>query len=108
MAPITNSQSPPFRAIPDKRIDSVDLLDVLDPIEEVNASPALAWISTHSRYDTGVIFERKLEALAAYADEMRQFPRARSIEAHCHLANLPGASKDVPAAEVFETGPIFI
>lgn len=48
----------------------------------------------------------KLDALRAYAPEMRDWPHTRSIEALEHLARLRGATIGVEAAEAFETGRI--
>jgi LmbE family N-acetylglucosaminyl deacetylase len=45
--------------------------------------------------------DRKLDALRAYADEMRPFPHARSIEMVEHLARFRGGSVGVAAAEAF-------
>ena len=46
----------------------------------------------------------KLEALAAYAAELREFPHARSLSAVGHLARWRGASVGLRAAEAFELG----
>jgi LmbE family N-acetylglucosaminyl deacetylase len=46
--------------------------------------------------------QAKLEALAAYGDEMRPFPHPRSAEAVRHLAALRGATAGRTAAEAFE------
>lgn len=46
-------------------------------------------------------WERKREALLAYASEMRDWPHARSIEAVEHLARWRGAQAGVEAAEAF-------
>jgi LmbE family N-acetylglucosaminyl deacetylase len=46
----------------------------------------------------------KLQALEAYASEMRPFPHPRSLEAIGHLAKWRGASVGVPAAEAFSAG----
>jgi len=45
--------------------------------------------------------ERKLEALRAYAQEMRPWPHARSLKAVEHLARYRGASVGLDAAEGF-------
>ena len=45
--------------------------------------------------------ERKVEALNCYADEMREWPHARSVEAVVHLARWRGASFGIAAAEAF-------
>ncbi len=44
---------------------------------------------------------RKLEALKAYADEMRPWPHARSFQATEHLARFRGAMVGLEAAEAF-------
>ena len=46
-------------------------------------------------------WERKREALAAYSNEMRAWPHARSLEAVEHLARWRGAQVGVEAAEAF-------
>ena len=46
-------------------------------------------------------WERKREALVAYAIEMRNWPHARSLEAVEHLARWRGAQVGVEAAEAF-------
>jgi LmbE family N-acetylglucosaminyl deacetylase len=46
-------------------------------------------------------WERKLEALMAYQNEMRDWPHARSLEAVEHLARWRGAQVGVEAAEAF-------
>lgn len=54
--------------------------------------------------DIGATLERKLDALRAYASEMRPFPHPRSIEALEHLARWRGATIGRVAAEAFEIG----
>ena len=46
-------------------------------------------------------WQRKQEALTAYASEMRPWPHARSLEALEHLARWRGAQVGVEAAEAF-------
>ena len=46
-------------------------------------------------------WQRKREALVAYASEMRPWPHARSLEAIEHLARWRGAQVGVEAAEAF-------
>ena len=46
-------------------------------------------------------WERKREALVAYASEMRNWPHARSLEAVEHLARWRGAQVGVEAVEAF-------
>ena len=51
--------------------------------------------------DVSSVFPRKLEALAAYSEEMREFPHPRSRTAVEALALLRGATVGVPYAEAF-------
>ncbi|MDA7434761.1 PIG-L family deacetylase [Synechococcus sp. AH-601-J22] len=46
-------------------------------------------------------WKRKREALAAYSNEMREWPHARSLEAVEHMARWRGAQVGVEAAEAF-------
>jgi len=46
-------------------------------------------------------WQRKREALEAYASEMRPWPHARSLKAVEHLARWRGAQVGVEAAEAF-------
>ena len=52
--------------------------------------------------DVGATLERKCEALARYADELRDFPHPRSLEAVRHLAASTGSTVGVRAAEAFQ------
>lgn len=54
--------------------------------------------------DIGMSLERKLQALQAYASEMREFPHARSVRAVEALARWRGATAGREAAEAFEIG----
>ena len=51
--------------------------------------------------DISAQWERKYEALVAYASEMREWPHARSLEAVEHLARWRGAQVGIKAAEAF-------
>ena len=51
--------------------------------------------------DISAQWQRKREALMAYASEMRPWPHARSVEALEHLARWRGAQVGVEAAEAF-------
>lgn len=70
------------------------------------------WRPAHSSHafepglfvDIGATLARKLDALRAYASEMRPFPHARSIEAVEHLARWRGATVGREAAEAFSVG----
>lgn len=48
--------------------------------------------------------DKKMQALAAYGSEMRQFPHPRSLEGLTYLARWRGATVGVPAAEAFMIG----
>lgn len=54
--------------------------------------------------DISETLPRKIEALKAYAMEMRPWPHARSIEANEHLARWRGATAGFKAAEAFMLG----
>lgn len=51
--------------------------------------------------DIALTFDRKMEALQAYASELRAFPHPRSEQAVTHLARWRGATAGVPCAEAF-------
>ena len=59
-------------------------------------------------YDATNFLDRKLEALNAYAPEMREFPHPRSIRAVEHLAGWRGATIGCAAAEAFMLGRAII
>lgn len=54
--------------------------------------------------DISDTLEAKLEAMRAYACELREFPHPRSLAAIEHLARWRGASSGLAAAEAFELG----
>lgn len=54
--------------------------------------------------DISATLGRKIEALSAYASEMRPFPHPRSLEAVEHLARWRGATIGCAAAESFAIG----
>lgn len=55
-------------------------------------------------YDVTDYMVKKMDALRAYASEMRSFPHSRSIEAVEHLARWRGATVGCSAAEAFVLG----
>jgi LmbE family N-acetylglucosaminyl deacetylase len=59
-------------------------------------------------YDVTNSIDRKLDALKAYAPEMREFPHPRSIKAVEHLARWRGATIGCEVAEAFMLGRIII
>ena len=50
----------------------------------------------------------KLEAMAVYSSELREFPHPRSLAAIEHLARWRGACSGLPAAEAFELGRLVV
>lgn len=54
--------------------------------------------------DVGATLDKKLAALEAYSDELRDFPHPRSLRAVEHLARWRGATAGLDAAEAFELG----
>lgn len=152
-ATILGLRAPRFGGLPDNRMDSLDLLDVVKLVELTIAEVRPNIVYTHYAgdlnidhritheavltacrplpgsgvsaiyaYETlsstewavaGSGFEpnhfvdiadqlpSKIEALSAYASEMRPAPHARSIEAIRALARVRGSSVGVEAAEAF-------
>jgi N-acetylglucosamine malate deacetylase 1 len=81
------------------------------PVEEVLAGEVLSstgWRGSDSAFrpslwvDVSGSMPAKLEALRAYATELRPFPHARSLEAVEALARFRGAEAGFAAAEAFE------
>lgn len=152
---VLGAEAPDFLRLPDNRLDSVALLDVVQAVERVVARLAPSVIFTHhggdlnvdhrvahqavmtacrpvpggvvraiygfetpsstewasaasgpafrpTRFiDIGATVERKMQAIAAYEQEMRAFPHTRSHEAIMALVRLRGATVGVAAAEAF-------
>jgi len=142
-------------ALPDNRMDSIDLLDVVKEVERIMARHRPAIVYTHHVGDVNVdhqvvhravytaarptpgstverllafetvsstewmpagsgaafvpnwfvdisaTLERKLEALAVYRSEMRDWPHPRSLRAVEHLARWRGATIGTDAAEAY-------
>jgi N-acetylglucosamine malate deacetylase 1 len=156
-AEILGARPPYFLNLPDNRLDSVPLLDIIKAIEKFvfELSPTRVYThhsgdlnidhrlvheavvtacrpisESHVRYlfafevlsstewgthageaqfwpdhfvDVHNQMDRKLAALAAYAEEMHPFPHPRSIEAVRALATMRGATAGLEAAEGFLT-----
>lgn len=56
--------------------------------------------------DISDFMTKKIDALSAYSEEMREWPHPRSIDGVTHLAKWRGASVGVDAAEAFIVGRI--
>lgn len=54
--------------------------------------------------DISATLDHKLQAMAAYGEELREFPHSRSLDALTALARWRGASVGVNAAEAFALG----
>lgn len=67
------------------------------------AGPATSFAPNYF-IDIEATLKKKLEALAAYSQEMRPWPHARSLEAAEHLARWRGASVGTSAAEAYVLG----
>ena len=154
-ADIIGCNPPEFGGLPDNRMDSLDLLDIVRSVEDFVHRNQPEVIYTHHAWDInvdhrithqavvtacrplpascvraiytfetlsstewghslqGVKFQpllyidiakqlqRKLNALAEYASEMRPFPHARSLKAIEALATLRGSEAGFEAAEAF-------
>lgn len=58
--------------------------------------------------DISATLAAKLEAMAAYSRELRDFPHPRSLAGIEHLARWRGASAGLAAAEAFEVGRLIV
>lgn len=150
------AEPPRFAGLPDNRLDSLDLLDVVKLVEaaitdiqpgivythhggDLNidhrivhqavltacrplpavpvravyafetvsstewAGPSLESAFRPARFvDITAHLDAKIKALECYAEEMRPFPHARSLESVTALARLRGASAGMAAAEAFD------
>lgn len=89
-----------FRPMPGQSVRSIHAFEVASSTEWAfgAAEPPFA---PNVFFDISEQLPKKIEALRAYAGEMRDFPHARSIEAIEALARWRGASVGVEAAEAF-------
>jgi LmbE family N-acetylglucosaminyl deacetylase len=87
------------RPIPGSKLRELLMFEVPSSTEW-GASPQPAFNPNYF-IDVSATLEKKLEALRAYASEMKQWPHARSLEAVQALAQWRGASVGVAAAEAF-------
>ena len=79
-----------------KQLLSFEVANGTDGNRHVLPRPSANWF-----VDISDQWRCKQEALVAYASEMRDWPRARSIEAVEHLERWRGAQWGVEAAEAF-------
>lgn len=87
-----------FRPLPGSSVRAVYGFEVLSSTGwKGNADP---FVPAHF-VDITPVLDRKMAALECYADEMRDFPHARSREAATALAKMRGTSQGLGAAEAF-------
>jgi len=91
------------RPTPDSRVAEVLYFEVPSSTEW-RFGGALRPFAPDFFVDIDATLARKLQALEAYASEMRPFPHPRSIAAVEHLARWRGAMVGRAAAEAFELG----
>jgi hypothetical protein len=83
----------------------VRCLRVYETLSSTDQSPHLSEWAFQPTYwvDISVVLQRKLDALACYEVEGREFPHPRSIEGVRVQAQRRGMDCAVPAAEAFMT-----
>lgn len=89
-----------FRPLPGQSVRAIHGFEVASSTEWAFGAAGPAF-SPNLFWDIGDHFAAKLEALRIYAEEMRPFPHARSVEAVEACARWRGASVGVAAAEAF-------
>ena len=88
------------RPIPASKVQNIYAMEVASSTEWASPNSATAFVPT--RYvDISSTMAVKRRAMEAYAEEMRPFPHARSVEAIAALATWRGASVGLTAAEAF-------
>jgi LmbE family N-acetylglucosaminyl deacetylase len=91
-----------LRPMPDSGFIGLFAFEVLSSTEW--ATPAIGDAFRPDRFvDISTTIGRKIEALKAYAEEMRPFPHARSYEAAQTLATMRGVTAGLRTAEAFVT-----
>lgn len=88
------------RPLPQCTVRRIYAMEVLSSTEWGSPSPAHAFVPTHF-VDVTATLGAKRHALEAYAEEMRDFPHARSFEAVEALMKIRGSAVGLGAAEAF-------
>lgn len=88
------------RPLPGSAIQRIFFFEVASSTEWRIAGPATNFAPNHF-INIEATLAQKLEALAAYSQEMRSWPHARSLQAVEHLARWRGACVGISAAEAF-------
>jgi LmbE family N-acetylglucosaminyl deacetylase len=89
-----------FRALPGSRVRAVYTFETVSSTEWGSREQNAPFVPRHY-VDITTTFERKKQALAEYAMEMRAFPHPRSMEVVECLARVRGSEAGVHAAEAF-------
>ncbi|MBP7860910.1 PIG-L family deacetylase [bacterium] len=88
------------RPIPNAFVKSIYTFETVSSTEW--SSPQQQQVFIPTRFvNVTQMFEKKLQALAEYKSEMREFPHARSVEAVEALARVRGAASGSAMAEAF-------
>ena len=89
------------RPQPENYVNEIYSFEILSSTEW--ASPSVKNTFAPNRFvDISKVIERKIKALTAYADEMRDYPHSRSIETVELLAKYRGSTMGMRAAESFK------
>jgi len=88
------------RPLPGTMLEAIYWFETVSSTEWATPDIGAAFLPNHF-VDIAEHLEQKRQALACYAQEMRPFPHARSIENVEHLARFRGGSVGFQAAEAF-------
>lgn len=91
------------RPVPCHKVDTLLFFEVVSSTEWTFSGSMPAFTPTWF-VDISDTLPKKLDALSAYAGELRSWPHARSIEGIKHLVHWRGASVGLVAAEAFVLG----
>lgn len=91
-----------LRPMPASTYRAIYAFEVASSTEWASSAIGEAFCPDHF-VDISATIDRKLDALHAYAQEMRDFPHARSYEVQRALAVVRGAAVGLPSAEAFVT-----
>jgi len=95
------------RPQPESSVYEIYSFEILSSTEWASPSVNNAFIP--NRYvDISTVMEHKLEALNAYAEEIRKYPHSRSIESVVSLMKVRGSSMGLIAAESFKVERILV
>jgi len=95
------------RPQPENCVNEIYSFEVLSSTEWVSPSAKNTFIPNRF-VDISKVIERKIKALNAYADEMRDYPHCRSLETVELLAKYRGSTMGMKAAESFKIERILV